>query len=102
MRVSLGVCAVALGLLAGCRFHAPPPQTRQPTPSVGPVSAELKLVRATRIDPDLSKLAQTPIRKLSASASVEYRELTEPACQKLAAKNVALANALDEEGRTQQ
>ena len=50
MRASLGACAVALGLLAGCRFHAPaPPSTRQVIPTVGPVAAELPPTRATRI-----------------------------------------------------
>lgn len=100
MRASLAVlCTVALGLLAGCHFHTPAPPSRQVTPSVGPVTVELSLTRAMRIEPDLSKLAKTPIRSVGAMAEAEYRELTESACQKLAAKNTPPANALDEEGR---
>jgi hypothetical protein len=38
---------------------------------------------------------------VSVSTEAEYRALTEPACQKLAAKNAALANALDDEGPAQ-
>lgn len=100
MRGVLGVCAVALGLLAGCHFRAPPqPTLRQPLPTVGPVTAELPLTRATRTEPDLRTLAKTPVRQVSASEDATYRRLTEPACQVLAAKHTALANALDDEGR---
>ena len=101
MRAALGACAVALGLLAGCRFRAPAPipQPRQPVPTVGPVTAELPLAKATRSEPDFRGLAKTPVRQVSASEDATYRALTESACQCLAAKQTALANALDDEGR---
>jgi hypothetical protein len=99
MRGVLGVCAAMLGLLAGCHFHAPPPAPRQPVPTVGPVTAELPLTRATRTEPDLRTLAKTPVRQISASEDATYKRLTEPVCQTLAAKNSASANALDDEGR---
>ncbi len=100
MRGAIGACAVALGLLAGCRFHAPaPPTPRQPTPTVAPISAELPLTKATRTEPDLRGLAKTPVRQISASEDARYRRLTEPVCQALAAQHTQLANALDDEGR---
>ena len=75
------------------------PQPRQPTPTIGPVAAELPLTPATRIEPDLRTLAKTPVRQVSASTEVAYRALTESACQCRAAKYAPLADALDDEGR---
>lgn len=91
---------LVLGLLTGCRAHAPtPPPPRQPVPSIGPVTAELPLTRATRTEPDLRSLTKTPVLPVGASEEAEYRRLTETACQALAAKNAQPANALDDEGR---
>jgi hypothetical protein len=98
MRGALGACAVGLGLLTGCHFHALAPQ-RQPAPTIGPVAAELPLTRPSHIEPDLSGLAKTPVRPVSASTDGEYRALTASACQALAAKNAQLADALDDESR---
>jgi hypothetical protein len=101
MRAWLKTSVGVLGLLTGCRAHAPAPlpAPRQPVPSVGAVAAELPLARAARTEPDLRSLAKTPVRPVSASDGVEYRRLTESACQALAAKHTQLANALDDEGR---
>ncbi len=100
MRGWLGACVALLGLITGCRTHAPPTLAlRQPTPTVGPVTAELPLTRATRIEPDLRSLPKTSIRQASTTEATEYRRLTESACQSLAARHAALANALDDEGR---
>jgi hypothetical protein len=98
MRAALGACVVALGLVTGCHFHALAPQ-RPSFPSVGPVVAELPLTRPTRIEPDLGTLAKTPVRTVSASTEVDFRALTESACQMLAAKAAPLADTLDDEGR---
>src|SRR4051812_25756891 len=99
MRVSLGVCVLTLGLLPGCHFHAPQPQPRSVTPTIGPVSVELPIKRAAKVDPDIAKLEKTPIYQAGVSAETEYLLITEPACQCLAAKNAVLANSLDDEGR---
>lgn len=100
MRVWLRAYVVLLGLLTGCRMHAPPPAApRQPAPTIGPVTAELPLTRASRTEPDLRSLPKTAVRPVSAAEDAEYRKLTEPACQALAAKNAQPANALDDEGR---
>ncbi len=98
MRVALGVCAVALGFAAGCCTNAPVPQTRQPVPTVVPITVELPLAKPTRTEPDLRTLAKTPIKQVSATEGTEYRRVTEPICQRLAAQNASLANALDAEG----
>jgi hypothetical protein len=97
MRAALGACAVVLGLVAGCRTAALVPPTSVPT--AGPVSVELPLTKPARIDPNLRALPKTPIRQVSASSDSDFRGLTEAACQALAAKHSALANALDDEGR---
>lgn len=100
MRVWLKTFVALFGLLTGCHLRAPaPPTPRQPVPSIGAVTPELPLTRAARTEPDLRSLAKTPVRPVSASEEVEYRRLTESACQALAAKHTQLANALDDEGR---
>src|SRR5262245_20045015 len=98
MRVWLKTFVAMVGLLTGCRAHAPTPAPRQPIPTIGPVTAELPLARASQIEPDLRSLAQTAVRTVSASEETEYRLLSEATCQRLAARNSAPANALDDEG----
>lgn len=99
MRVVFGAWALAFGLAAGCRAPAPAPQPRLARPTVVTVAHDLPLAKPVRVEPDVSGLAKTAVKQVSASAEVEYRKLTEPACQSLAAQRTATANALDEEGR---
>lgn len=101
MRVVLGACAVALALAPGCRTAAPapPPPARHVRPTVSPISADLPAAKPTRLEPNLDALAQTPVKRTGANTEAEFRRLTEAVCQRLAAQNTALANALDEEGR---
>ncbi|HEY1187309.1 MAG TPA: hypothetical protein VGE74_06605 [Gemmata sp.] len=99
MRVAFGAWAVALGLAAGCRTPAPVPQPRAVRPTVAPGTPELPLVKPAKIEAGVDRLAKTPPKQISASAGTEYRKLTEPVCQSLAAQHTPTANALDEEGR---
>ncbi|AWM40996.1 hypothetical protein GobsT_04110 [Gemmata obscuriglobus] len=99
MRVVLGACALAFGVAAGCRAPAPAPPAFAPRATVAANAPELPLAAPDRVEPDVSRLARTPIKPISASAEIAYRRLTEPACQALAAQHTPAANALDEEGR---
>ncbi len=99
MRGVFGACAVALALAPGCRTAAPAPTVRQVRPTVSPISADLPTAKPARLEPNLDALAQTPIKQIGANTGVEFRQLTEAVCQRLAAQNTSLANALDEEGR---
>ena len=98
MRSAWGMCAVVLGFAAGCHARAPAP-VRQPVPTAAPVAVELPLTRPTNLEPDLTRLAKTPIKPVGATTEGAYRRVTEPVCQALAAQNASLANALDDEGR---
>ncbi|MDY3559035.1 hypothetical protein R5W23_006225 [Gemmata sp. JC673] len=99
MRVVLGVCALAFGVAAGCRAPAPARNALALRPTVAANAPELPLVAPTRVEPDVSQLARTPVKPTGASAETAYRRLTGPACQTLAAQHTPAANVLDEEGR---
>lgn len=100
MRGVLGACVVALALTSGCRTAAPAPTPeRVARPTVTPLKAELPSAKPARLEPHLDALAPTPVKQVGANTEAEFRRLTEAVCQRLAAQNTSLANALDEEGR---
>jgi hypothetical protein len=94
----LAVLAVlAVGLAAGCRAPAP---CRRPAPAepAAPVP-ELPLTKPVVAAAfELDNLPKVLVR-FTAANSVPYRELSEPLCQSLAARNASAANALDDENR---
>jgi hypothetical protein len=87
---------LAVGLAAGCRAPAPPCRAAPATPP-----AAVPVLPYTRPEVpafDLSNVPSVPVPS-AVGRGIKYRELTEPLCQSLAARNSSAANTLDDENR---
>ena len=85
---------LAVGLAAGCR--APTPVCRVAAPAPPPPVPVLPFTHPELPTFDLSNVRYVPS---TFNRGLKYRELTEPVCQSLAARNTSTANTLDDENR---